>query len=93
MLLRRIATALAFVALIAAAPLSAARAQYYGPPCNPFPLTWPFCIAGAAVYTAGAIVTAPFRAVGYPYYYPYYRYPAQTPYYATPPYPPYYPPR
>jgi hypothetical protein len=72
-----------FAALLAALPVASAKAQYYGPPCSPFPLTWPFCVAGAAVYTAGAIVTAPFRAVappppayyGYPYrpaYYPAY---------------------
>ena len=73
---------------IAALPLSAAQAQYYYP-CNPFPLTWPFCIAGAAVNTAAAIATAPFRA-----FTPYYdsRY---APYYYPPSgyYPPgYYPP-
>jgi hypothetical protein len=63
-----------FAAALAALPLGAAQAQYYGPPCNPFPLTWPFCVAGAAVYTAGAIATAPFRALTPPppaYAYPY----------------------
>ena len=65
-----------FAAGLAALPLAAAKAQYYYPPCNPFPLSWPFCIAGAAVGTAAAIATAPFYAVaGGPYYYgpPYYR--------------------
>lgn len=65
----------AFAAAIAVLPLSPAKAQYYYP-CNPFPLTWPFCIAGAAVGTAAAIATAPF---GGPYYYygsPYYYAPA-----------------
>jgi hypothetical protein len=49
-----------FAAGLAVLPISAANAQY----CS-FPLEWPFCIAGAAINTAGAIVTAPFR----PYYY------------------------
>ena len=70
--IRRIATAVLFAAGIVALPLSAPKAQYYYPPCNPFPLSWPFCVAGAAVGTAAAIATAPFRAVGAPYYYPYY---------------------
>ena len=76
MLLLRIAISALFAAGLAALPLSAAKAQYYGPPCNPFPLTWPFCIAGAVVGTAATIATAPFYAVaGAPYYYygqPYY---------------------
>jgi hypothetical protein len=53
-------------------PLSDAKAQYYAtyPPCTPNPLSWPFCVAGAAVGTAATIATAPFYAVGgYPYYY------------------------
>lgn len=58
--------------VLAALPLSLAKAQYY-PACNPFPLSWPFCIVGAAVGTAAAIATAPFRAVSGPYYtQPYY---------------------
>jgi len=61
----RIAISTLFAAGLAALPLSAAKAQY----CDPFPLAWPFCIAGAAVNTAAAIATAPFY---YPYYYPYY---------------------
>jgi hypothetical protein len=65
-----------------ALPLSVAQAQYYSD-CNPFPLSWPFCIAGAAVGTAAAIATAPFRVIaGGPYYYP-------APYYYAPAY--YYP--
>ena len=63
----RLAISAALTATVAALPLAAAQAQYYYP-CNPFPLTWPFCIAGAAVGTAAAIATAPFRA---PYYYSY----------------------
>ena len=40
------------------------------PPCSPFPLSWPFCVAGAVVGTAAMIVTAPVRALtGPPYYY------------------------
>ncbi len=88
MQLQRIAISAVFAAALAALPLSTARAQYY-PPCSPFPLFWPFCIAGAVVGTAATIVTAPFRAVaGRPYYYP-------PPYYpppAAPGYPPGYPP-
>ena len=59
-------------AAIAAVPRSPANAQY---DCS-FPLAWPFCIAGAAVYTAGAIATAPFRPYYYDPYYPYYYSPA-----------------
>lgn len=74
MRVRRIAASAVFIIGIAASPLSSAKAQYYTD-CNPFPLSWPFCIAGAAVGTAAAIVTLPFRAVaGGPYYgtpYPY----------------------
>src|SRR5215469_12510068 len=77
----RIATATLFAAGLAALPLSTAKAQY----CTPFPLSWPFCIAGAAINTAATIATAPFYAIsrssyyyGGPYYYHghqyYYRY-------------------
>ena len=63
--IRRLVISVLVAAAIAAIPQSPANAQY---DCS-FPLAWPFCIAGAAVYTAGAIATAPFR----PYYYdPYY---------------------
>lgn len=83
MRIQPIATAAVFAAALAALPLSAAKAQYYGPPpCSPFPLAWPFCIAGAAVGAAATIATAPIRAVtGAPYYYGYYR----RPYYYPPP--------
>ena len=50
------------------------------PPCSPFPLFWPFCVAGAVVGTAAMIVTAPFQALT-----------GAPPYYYTPPY--YYGPR
>jgi len=81
----RIATPALLVVGLAALPISAAKAQYYGPPCTPFPLTWPFCVVGAVVGTAAAVVTAPFRAVApAPYYYP-----SPQPYYYQPP--PYYP--
>ena len=73
MRIRQIAVSAAFAAGLAAVPL-AAQAQYYYPPCSPFPLAWPFCIAGAAVNTAATIVTAPFAALSGPYYYPYYGY-------------------
>ena len=33
------------------------------PPCSPFPLSWPFCVAGAVVGTAVMIVTAPVLAL------------------------------
>jgi len=56
----RFATSALFAACLAVLPYSPAHAQY----CT-FPLEWPFCIAGAAINTAGAIATAPFR----PYYY------------------------
>ena len=90
MLLPRIALPALLATLLAALPVASARAQAYGPPpCHPFPLFWPVCIAGAAVFTAGAIVTAPFRAAAAsPYYYP-----PPGPYYAPPPYPGYYQPR
>ncbi|MGA8755738.1 MAG: hypothetical protein WB611_05315 [Stellaceae bacterium] len=68
------AASAAFAAGLAALPLATAEAQYYHPPCSPFPLAWPFCIAGAAVNTAATIVTAPFVALSGPYYYPYYGY-------------------
>ena len=85
----RIATSALFAAALAVLTVSAANAQYHYPACNPFPLSWPFCIAGAAVGTAATIATAPFRAAaGYPYYYygrPYYygagyRYPPRRAY-------------
>ena len=64
----RIAISALFAATLAALPLSAAKAQYYYP-CNPFPLSWPFCIADAAVGAAATIAAAAFRAAaGYPYY-------------------------
>ena len=75
MSIQRTAISALFAAGLAALPLSTANAQYY-PACNPFPLSWPFCIAGAAVGTAATIATVPFYAVaGGPYYYygqPYY---------------------
>src|SRR5271163_3928286 len=71
--LRRIAVSAAFAAGLATLPLATAKAQYYYSPwCNPFPLTWPFCVAGAVVGTAAAIATAPFRAFAPPPYYGYY---------------------
>jgi len=80
--IRRIAVSAAFAAGLAALPIATAKAQYY-PPCSPFPLFWPFCVAGAVVGTAATIVTAPFRALAAPpYYYGYYG----QPYYPPPPY-------
>ncbi len=83
----RVMGSVALAAGLAALPLSPAAAQYYPPPCSPFPLFWPFCVVGAVVGVAATIVTAPIRAiVGPPYPYGYY---------GPPPYPPppgYYPP-
>ncbi len=72
---------------LAALPFATAKAQPYSPqlypPCSPFPLFWPFCVAGAIVDTAAMIVTAPFAALtAPPYYYGYYG----RPYYPPPPY-------
>jgi hypothetical protein len=87
MRIRRITISAAIAAGLAALPPSTANAQYY-PPCSPFPLFWPFCVAGAVVGTAAMIVTAPVRALtgAPPYYY--------GGYYGQPYYPPpvYYPP-
>ena len=80
MLIRRIAISAAFAAGVAT--LSPAAEAQYSPWCNPFPLTWPFCIVGGAAM----IITAPFRAFAPPppYYYGYYGYPPY--YYAPSPY-------
>jgi hypothetical protein len=80
---REIAASTVCAAGLAAVPVATAKAQYYYPPCSPFPLFWPFCVAGAIVGTAATIVTAPFVALtAPPYYYGYYG----QPYYAPPPY-------
>jgi hypothetical protein len=77
----------AFAAGLAALPLSTAQAQYYyPPPCSPFPLSWPFCVVGAAVGVAATIVTAPLwllTGAPPPFYYGYYG----PPHYPPPPYP------
>jgi hypothetical protein len=90
-----LAVSTVFAAALAALPLSSATAQYYPyPPCNPFPLSWPFCIVGAVVGTAATIITAPVQALtAPPYYYGYYGQPYYPPprYYYPPPY--YYGPR
>jgi len=80
----RIAISAVFAAMLAALPISAAKAQYYAP-CSPFPLAWPFCAAGAVVGTAATIATAPFWLLSgtRPYAYGYYAYGY--------PAPPYYP--
>jgi hypothetical protein len=79
---RRFAVSTAFAFGLAAVPLAPAKAQYY-PPCSPFPLFWPFCVAGAVVGAAATIVTAPFVGLTPPpYYWGYYG----RPYYAPPPY-------
>ena len=88
MRIRRIAISVAFAVGLATLPLSTAEAQSYPsqyyPPCSPFPLEWPFCVAGAVLDIAATIVTAPIRlltgAPPFGYYGP--------PYYRPPPYPP-----
>ena len=83
MRLRRIPISVAFAAGLAAVPVTTANAQYYYPPCSPFPLFWPFCVVGAVVGTAATIVTAPVVALTAPpppYYY--------GAYYGRPYYPP-----
>ena len=89
---RLITISAAFAIALAAVPLSAANAQFYPPPCSPFPLALPFCAVGAAVGAAAIILTAPFRALtgAPPFFYGYYG----PPYYPVPVYLParYYPP-
>jgi hypothetical protein len=55
----RFAFPAALAAGLAIAPFSATKAQAYYAPCSPFPLTWPFCAAGAIVGAAVDIATAP----------------------------------
>jgi hypothetical protein len=86
MRIRRIAVSAALTAVLVALPLATAKAQYY-PPCSPFPLFWPFCLASAVLGTAATIVTAPFVALTVPpYYYGYYGRPYYPPPYYTPGY-------
>ena len=92
MRIRRIAISVAFAAGLATLPLSVANAQYY-PPCSPFPLFWPFCVAGAVVGTAAIIVTAPLRALTWAPPFGYYPPPPPPGYYVPPPPPNYYGPR
>jgi hypothetical protein len=87
MRIRPITISAAFAVGLATLPLSTAEAQSYPPqsnppqyypPCSPFPLEWPFCLAGAVLDVAATIVTAPIRLLtgappfGYygPPYYP-----------------------
>jgi hypothetical protein len=95
----RITISVVFAAGLATLPLSPAEAQsnpsqsnppQYYPPCSPFPLEWPFCVAGVVLDIVATIVTAPIRLLAggppFGYYGP--------PYYPPPPHPPppYYPP-
>ena len=96
MRIRRIAISAAFIIGLAALPPSTAKAQYYAP-CSPFPLAWPFCVAGAVVGAAATIATAPFWLLsGMPYYgyygSPYYPAPSYAQGYYPPPYSTYVPP-
>jgi hypothetical protein len=88
MFIRRVAILAALASGLATA--TSATAQYYYPPCSPFPLAWPFCAAGAIVGTAANVATAPFwlSAGAPPPFSPGPRYYAPPPYY--PPPPPYY---
>lgn len=102
MRIRPIAISAAFAVALATLPLSTAKAQsnpprsnpsqpnppqYYPPPCSPFPLAWPFCVAGAVLGIAATIITVPIRlltgAPPFGYYGPPYPPP---PYYAPGPY-------
>jgi hypothetical protein len=85
-IIRRLVLIVLVATALAAVPRSPANAQQWD--CS-FPLAWPFCIAGAAVYTAGAIVAALFHPYYYSpgYYSPGYAYPA---YYAPGYYYPHY---
>jgi len=97
MRIRRIMVLAGFAAGLAAASFSTAQAQYYYPPCSPFPLTWPVCAAGAIVGTAANIATAPIWLLSGsppPFYPPRYYAPGYyAPGYYAPPPPYYYPPR
>jgi len=91
--IHRLVVSTAFAAGLAVVPAATAKAQYYYPPCSPFPLFWPFCVAGAIVGTAATIVAAPFVALtAPPIYYgdyprPYYGPPSYySPGYSPPPY-------
>jgi hypothetical protein len=91
MRIRRIVAPALLAAALAFAWYSGAKAQYYAP-CSPFPLAWPFCVAGAIVGTAANIATAPFwLPTGAPppfFYAP--RYYGAPMYYTPPPPLPYY---
>ena len=90
MRIRRIVASVLFAAALAPASFSGAKAQYYAP-CSPFPLAWPFCVAGAIVGTAADIVTAPlWLPAGAPPPFVVPRYYAAPAYYLPPPPPPYY---
>jgi hypothetical protein len=92
MRIRPIAISAAFAIGFATLPLSTAEAQsntpqYYSPQyypvCSPFPLEWPFCVAGAVLDIAATIVTTPIRLLTGAPPFGYYGAP-----YAPPPYPP-----
>jgi hypothetical protein len=75
MRIRPIVISAAFAIGLATLPLSTAEAQYYPaqyypaqyyppqfyPVWSPFPLEWPFCVAGAVLDIAATIVTTPIR--------------------------------
>jgi hypothetical protein len=90
MRIRRITISVALAAILAALTLSTAEAQYYYPPCSPFPLFWPLCAAGAIVGTAANVATAPLwlSAGAPPPFSPAPRYYGPPPYYPPPPYGP-----
>jgi hypothetical protein len=92
MRIRPIAISAAFAVGLTTLPLSTAEAQsnppqyyppQYYPACSPFPLEWPFCVAGAVLDIAATIVTTPIRLLTGAPPFGYY-----GPPYPPPPYPP-----
>ena len=95
MRIRPIAISAAFAIGLATLPLSTAEAQsntpqyyppQYYPVCSPFPLEWPFCVAGAVLDIAATIVTTPIRLLTGAPPFGYYGAPYPPPPYPPPPY-------
>ena len=86
MRIRLVTISAAFAIGLAALSSSTANAQYYYPPCSsPFPLAWPFCVAGVVLGTAVNIATAPiWLLAGAPPPFPYGYYRPPPPYYRPP---------
>jgi hypothetical protein len=98
MRIRPITISASFAVGLATPPLSTAEAQsnpaqyyppQYYPACSPFPLEWPFCVAGAVLDIAATIVTTPIRLLTGAPPFGYYGAPYPPPiYYAPGYYPP-----